>query len=35
MMIFRRPILSESHPKKMKNGVPSRSDAPINMYAVR
>ena len=33
-MIFKRPILSDSQPKTMKNGVPSTSDAPINVYAV-
>jgi hypothetical protein len=29
-MIFSRPILSESQPKKMKNGVPISSDNPIS-----
>ena len=31
MMIYLRPILSESQPKKMKNGVPMSSEMPISM----
>ena len=33
-MIFSRPILSDSQPKKMKNGVPSSSEIAISVYAV-
>ena len=29
MMIHLRPILSESQPKKMKNGVPMTSERPM------
>ena len=31
MMIFSRPIRSESQPKKMKNGVPISSETPISV----
>jgi len=31
MMILSRPILSDSQPKKMKNGVPISSDSPISV----
>ncbi len=33
MMIGLRPILSESQPKKMKKGVPIKSDSAIMMFA--
>ena len=33
MMIPLRPILSESTPKTMKKGVPTRSEAPMRMLA--
>src|SRR5215510_5650429 len=32
-MILSRPMRSDSHPKKMKNGVPMISDRPIRTYA--
>jgi len=32
-MIGLRPILSDSQPKKMKNGVPMTSEVAIRMYA--
>jgi hypothetical protein len=31
MMIFSRPIRSESQPKRMKHGVPMSSDRPISV----
>jgi hypothetical protein len=34
-MIFSRPILSDSQPKKMKNGVPRSSEIAISVYVVR
>ena len=34
MMMFLRPILSDSQPKKMNNGVPITSEIAIRMYAV-
>ena len=34
MMIFFRPILSDSRPKRTKNGVPMRSESAISRYAV-
>ena len=30
-MIFKRPTRSESQPKKMKNGVPIKSDRPTRL----
>ena len=33
-MIGLRPILSDSQPKKMKNGVPMASDTAITMFDV-
>ena len=34
MMIGLRPILSDSEPKTMKNGVPMSSEIAIRMFAV-